>query len=82
MYIERAIERELAERFSTSKALAVTGARQVGKTTVTRHLYPEIRRINMKDSRLHSAAEEDPHSFWKALGVRFSLTKYRQLRFC
>ena len=68
MYIERAIERELAERFSTSKALAVTGARQVGKTTVTRHLYPEIRRINMKDSRLHSAAEEDPHSFLESFG--------------
>ena len=68
MYIERAIERELAERFSTSKALAVTGARQVGKTTVTRHLYPEIRRINMKDSRLHSAAEEDPRSFLESFG--------------
>ena len=68
MYIERAIERELAERFSTSKALAVTGARQVGKTTITRHLYPEIRRINMKDSRLLSAAEEDPRSFLDSFG--------------
>ena len=68
MYIERAIERELTERFSTSKALAVTGARQVGKTTITRHLYPEIRRINMKDSRLLSAAEEDPRSFLESFG--------------
>lgn len=68
MYIERAIEKELAERFSTSKALAVTGARQVGKTTVTRHLYPEIRRINMKDSRLISAAKEDPASFLEGFG--------------
>ena len=68
MYIERAIEQELTERFSTSKALAVTGARQVGKTTVTRHLYPDIRRINMKDSRLLSAAEDDPRSFLESFG--------------
>ena len=59
MYIERAIEKELSDRFFTSKAVAVTGARQVGKTTVTRHLFPEIRRINMKDSRLSNAAKED-----------------------
>ena len=48
MYIQRAIEKELFDRFSSSKAVAVTGARQVGKTTMTRHLYPDIRRINMK----------------------------------
>lgn len=68
MYIERAIEQELKDRFSSSKALAVTGARQVGKTTVTGHLYPEIRRINMKDSRLISAAQEDPWSFLDGFG--------------
>ena len=68
MYIERAIEQELRERFSSSKALAVTGARQVGKATMTGHLYPEIQRINMKDSRLISAAKEDPRSFLDTFG--------------
>ena len=68
MYIERAIEQELKDRFSSSKAVAVTGARQVGKTTVTGHLYPEIRRINMKDRRLISAAKEDPRSFLDGFG--------------
>lgn len=68
MYIERAIEKELSYRFFTSKAVAVTGARQVGKTTVTRHLFPEIRRINMKDSRLSNAAKEDPFSFLDGFG--------------
>ena len=68
MYIERAIEKELSDRFFTSKAVAVTGARQVGKTTVTRHLFPEIRRINMKDSRLSNAAKEDPFSFLDGFG--------------
>ena len=68
MYIKRAIEEELMERFTRSKALAVTGARQTGKTTVTRHLYPEIRRVNMKDSRLITAAKEDPYSFLDGFG--------------
>ena len=68
MYIERAIEKELSDRFFTSKAVAVTGARQVGKTTVTGHLFPEIRRINMKDCRLSNAAKEDPFSFLDGFG--------------
>ena len=68
MYIKRAIETVLIENFSKAKALAVTGARQVGKTTVTRHLYPDIRRINMKDSRLAAAARDDPYSFLDGFG--------------
>ena len=68
MYIKRAIESVLAENFSCSKSLAVAGARQVGKTTMTKHLYPEIRRVNMKDRRLLTAAIEDPYLFLDSLG--------------
>lgn len=63
MYIERAIEPVLRERFRTSKAVAVTGARQVGKTTLTKHAYPSVQRINMKDERLLRLAADDPVLF-------------------
>ena len=69
MYIQRAIENVLKDRFATAKALAVCGARQVGKTTITSHLYPEIQRINMKDGRLLTAAREDPHTFLDGFGM-------------
>ena len=67
-YIKRAIEDLIKNNYSRSKALVITGARQVGKTTVTRHLYPEVRRINMKDRLLANASKEDPLSFLESLG--------------
>lgn len=68
MYIQRAIESYILKNYRTSKALALTGARQVGKTTVTKHLFPEVRRINMKDQRLLNAALEDPALFLDNFG--------------
>lgn len=63
MYIKRAIEEQIQQNFLSAKSLAITGARQVGKTTVTKHIYPDIQRINMKDKRLINAANDDPYSF-------------------
>ena len=68
-YIKRAIERIIDNNFRKSKALVVTGARQVGKTTVTKHLYPDVQRINMKDRLLINASKEDPLSFLEGLGM-------------
>lgn len=68
-YIKRAIERIIDNNFRKSKALVVTGARQVGKTTVTKHLYPDVQRINMKDRLLINASKEDPLSFLEGMGM-------------
>ena len=62
-YINRAIEEVLKNRFETSKSVAITGARQVGKTTMTKHLYSDIRRINLKNVTLYNNAKEDPQGF-------------------
>lgn len=62
-YINRAIEDILKNRFDTSKSVAITGARQVGKTTMTTHMYPNIRRINLKNLVLLNNAKEDPQGF-------------------
>ena len=41
-YINRAIEDILKNRFDTSKSVAITGARQVGKTTMTMNYLGEF----------------------------------------
>lgn len=81
MYIKRAIEQQLAGQFASAKALAVTGARQVGKTTMTSHLFPDIRRINMKDSRLLAAATEDPRAFLNGFGCPLFIDEVQNATF-
>lgn len=44
-YRKRNIEREIRDSFEFSKAILVIGARQVGKTTLLRHLFPDLRVI-------------------------------------
>ena len=38
-YINRSLEKILVRRFESAKSVAITGARQVGKTTLTKHVY-------------------------------------------
>ena len=67
-YITRAIEDILKSRFETSKSVAITGARQVGKTTLTKHLYSDVRRLNLKNISLYNNAKEDPQGFLENFG--------------
>ncbi|MBQ7276861.1 MAG: ATP-binding protein [Bacilli bacterium] len=62
-YINRALEKVLVRRFESAKAVALTGARQVGKTTLTKHVYPNVKRINLKNVTLYNSAKEDPQGF-------------------
>ena len=62
-YIKRAAEQQLLTKFATSKSVAITGARQVGKTTLTTQLFPDVKRINMKNITLLTAAKNDPQAF-------------------
>ena len=62
-YINRALEEVLIKRFETAKSVAIIGARQVGKTTLTKHVYPDVKRINLKSNYLYFNAKEDPQSF-------------------
>ncbi len=65
-YIKRAIENEYLKSANNSKSVAITGARQVGKTTLTKSLFPNVPRINMKSDYLYNAALEDVSSFLKS----------------
>ena len=62
-YIHRAIEKIFVQKFKTYKSVAVTGARQVGKTRMSKEMFPSIKRINLKNPNLLNAAINDPQSF-------------------
>ncbi len=63
-YIERAITSVLKNRASSSKCLLVTGARQVGKSTIIKHVFPEYNRANFDDSLTRLMAKEEPRLFF------------------
>ncbi len=67
-YIRRAIEPIFLRKFKTYKTVAVTGARQVGKTTMSKQLFPTIKRINLKNPVLLSSAKSDPQGFVENFG--------------
>ena len=63
-YIERAITSVLKKRVTTSKCLLLTGARQVGKSTLVKHVFPEFHRANFDDRLTRLQAREEPKLFF------------------
>jgi len=67
MYIKRNIENVLKRRAANSHCILVTGARQVGKSTLLKTLFPNVRYVTFDDKLLLSAAVDDPKLFLKNL---------------
>lgn len=63
-YIERAITSVLKNRVSSSKCMLLTGARQVGKSTVIKHDFPEYNRADFDDRLTRLQAKEEPKLFF------------------
>lgn len=63
VYIPRSSERIITEAFSTFKAVLITGARQTGKSTLVRHLYPNLKGITFDDPFLEDQAKNEPETF-------------------
>ena len=63
-YIERAITSVLKNRVSSSKCLLLTGARQVGKSTLIKHVFPEYNIANFDDRLTRLQAKEEPKLFF------------------
>ncbi len=63
-YIERAITPILKKRAAASKCLLLTGARQVGKSTLLKHIFPEYHRANFDDRLTRLQAREEPRLFF------------------
>lgn len=63
-YIERAITPILKNRIDTSKCALITGARQVGKSTLIKHECKEYHRANFDDRLTRLQAKEEPKLFF------------------
>lgn len=63
-YIKRAIAPILKKRVATSKCTLITGARQVGKSTLVKHEFPEFNRANLDDRLTRLQAKEEPKLFF------------------
>ena len=62
-YITRAIEDVVVHSASTFKCVLITGARQTGKSTLIKHLYPEIKQISFDDPFAEEQAKNNPEMF-------------------
>ena len=65
MYIKRHMEEVLKSAIQEKGALCVTGARQVGKSTVLKELFAEYRELSLGESRLLMFAHERPEEFFE-----------------
>ena len=66
-YVERALERKFLNMSSFFKAVLVTGARQVGKTTMLKHLAANQNRtyVSMDNTMTRALAKSDPVLFFQ-----------------
>ena len=64
-YIKRSLERKFLKMSETFKVVMVTGARQVGKSTMLKHLAEDTGRVyvSMDDADLRELANRDPKLF-------------------
>lgn len=61
--IKRHIEEIIKTRSKNNKAMLLTGPRQVGKSTLFKHLFKDVRQVTFDDDLLLSQVTEDPKLF-------------------
>lgn len=61
--IKRHIENVVERRSQNSKAILLTGSRQVGKSTLYKHLFSNVNQVTFDDDLLLAQAEEDINLF-------------------
>lgn len=66
-YIKRSLERKFLKMSGAFKAVMVTGARQVGKSTMLKHLAEDTGRVcvSMDDADVRELAQRDPKLFFQ-----------------
>lgn len=65
MYIKRAIESTILRTEKGFKSILITGPRQVGKSTVLRHMYEDRKYLTFDDPVLLSETKREPGLFFK-----------------
>lgn len=79
-YIKRELERKFMQMDAFFKVVLVTGARQVGKTTMLKHLAKDTDRtyVSLDDLMARELAQNDPALFFQTykppiLSMRYSM---------
>lgn len=67
-YIPRILSSKIEEAAKYYQVIAITGPRQSGKTSLSRHLYPNFKYVNLEDITMRARAVEDPTVFLDSLG--------------
>ena len=70
MYLHRAIEQTIMKAEKQTKVVMVTGARQVGKSTTIRELYPGYTYITLDDENYAELARTDSALFFRDIKRR------------
>lgn len=74
-YITRELERKFLKLNDFFKVILVTGARQVGKTTMLKHLSSSDRTyVTMDNAMARELAQSDPVLFFRPTTPRYSLS--------
>ena len=63
IYIHRRLESVIQEAAQYFSVISVTGPRQSGKSTLLKHLFPDLPQYSMKDLHVRAFAEQDPIAF-------------------
>ena len=63
IYIPRRLENVILEAAQYFSVISVTGPRQSGKSTMLKHLFPQLPKYSMKDLHVRAFAEQDPVAF-------------------
>jgi predicted AAA+ superfamily ATPase len=63
IYITRRLESVIKEAAQYFSVISVTGPRQSGKSTMLKHLFPDLPKYSMKDLHVRAFAEQDPVAF-------------------
>lgn len=67
-YISRNVAVAVVEAAKYFPVLVICGPRQSGKTSLSRHLYPDYKYVNLEDISTRAAATSDPTLFLDSLG--------------
>ena len=63
LYLHRTIEGIIKEASQYFSVISVTGPRQSGKSTLLKHLFPDVPKYSLKDVNVREFAEHDPIAF-------------------
>jgi len=69
MWIPRIYDEALNALFAQFPAVAITGARQVGKTALVQHAFPNIKYVSLDLPSVAAQAENNPEAFFNSYGL-------------